>query len=321
MTQGSDSPAILLSSGPWAPEAWADAVRELEPKRPLHVWPDAPSDRSGIGYVLAWKSPQAVFDNLANLRLVFSLGAGVDHLSGLDLPDVPVVRIVDDDLTARMTEWVVLQVLMHHRRQLVYQRQQVARQWRALAQPRADEVRVGVMGLGVLGEASARAIAALGFDVAGWSRTPKDIDGIASYAGNDNLDAFLRRTDILVCLLPLTEATRGLLARPLFARLARDGALPGPVLINAGRGASQVENDVVAALRDGTLAGASLDVFAEEPLPPASPLWDAPNLIVSPHVSAPSSPAALTRRIVRQIAAYERNGTLPDGIVDRSAWY
>lgn len=312
-------PSILIASGPWAPEPWAAAVRELDPNRTIHIWPDMPHDRSGIGYVMAWKSPQAAFDGLDGLRFVFSLGAGVDHLAGLDLPDVPIVRIVDDDLTGRMTEWVVLQVLAHHRRQLAYLRLQAARTWKDLPQRPARDVRVGVMGMGVLGAASARALAPLGFDVAGWSRTARHIEGVATFAGGSQRDAFLARTDILVCLLPLTEATRGLLARPLFEKLARDR--DGPILINAGRGAIQVEDDIVAALRDGTLAGASLDVFAIEPLDPASPLWDAPNAIVTPHVSAPSSAAVLTARIVRQIAAYEADGTMPDDLIDRDAWY
>ena len=209
-------------------------------------------DPNAIRYVMAWHPPPEALAGLPNLAVIFSLGAGVEHiLSREALPDVPVVRIVSDDLTRRMTEWVTLQVLMHHRQQRRYDRLQRERRWHELRQPAASEVRVGIMGMGVLGKSAAEVLVKLGFQVAGWSRRPKTIAGVESFHGEAGLDAFLARTDILVVLLPLTPETRGLLSMPLFGKLARDGALGGPVLINAGRGGLQVEADIVRAHRGG----------------------------------------------------------------------
>ncbi|HZP21315.1 MAG TPA: glyoxylate/hydroxypyruvate reductase A [Bauldia sp.] len=315
--------AILLATGPWDPEPWIASIRTAAPDRPLHVWPALP-DRSAIRYALVWKPPAGLLGELPNLEAIFSLGAGVDHLVFQDLPDVPIVRVVSPDLTQRMTEWIVLQVLLHHRRQRAYDRQQAEHRWRELPQPVAQEVRVGVMGMGVLGTAAANALAALGFQVAGWSRRPREdtaSNAFARYAGQSGLSPFLARTDILVCLLPLTRDTRGILAMPLFRQLARDGAPGrGPILINAGRGGLQVEADIVAAIGEGTLGGASIDVFETEPLPADSPLWDLPNVVVSPHVSATSAPAAIAPEILRQIDRYEADGTLAN-LVSREMLY
>ena len=248
--------AILLSVGSWDPEPWAKAIRAGDPKRPLHIWPDL-SAPGAIGYALVWGSPEGVLQDLPSLKAIFSLGAGVDRLVSLpNLPPVPLVRVVNPDLTQRMSEWVTLQVLIHHRQQRTYDRQQAARIWKELDQPAAREVRVGIMGLGVLGRDSATALRRLGFQVAGWSRMPTDLPDIECFHGQAMLDRFLARTDVLVCLLPLTAQTRGILSSALFDKLARDGALGGPVLINAGRGALQNEDDILAALNNGTLVGA-----------------------------------------------------------------
>jgi glyoxylate/hydroxypyruvate reductase A len=219
-----------------------------------------------------------------------------------------------------MSEWVTLQVLLHHRRQREYDRLQAAHQWRELSQPPASAVRVGVMGLGVLGGDAAEILARLGFRVAGWSRRSKTLRGIETYSGHDSLDRFLARTDILVCLLPLTPETEGILSSALLARLARDGALGGPVLINAGRGGLQIEADIVAAISSGTLIGASLDVFAEEPLDPSSPLWTLPNVVVTPHVAAASDPPTLMVGIMEQIAGFEAGKPFRN-VIDRQAFY
>jgi glyoxylate/hydroxypyruvate reductase A len=311
---------ILIASGPWKAEPWAAPFRVHEPARPLMIWPDV-ADRAAVHYVLSWKSPREAFEGLPNLRAIFSLGAGVDHIADLDgLPDVPVVRIVDPDLTGRMTEWVVLQVLIHHRQQLRYLRQQAEHRWRELRQPDAGKVRVGIMGYGALGQAAARLLAALGFRVAAWSRTAKQGAPIETFHGDAGLAPFLGRTDILVALLPLTAATRGILNRPLFERLARDGALGGPVLINGGRGGLQVDRDLVAALGDGTLIGASLDVFEPEPLPPESPYWTLPNVVITPHAAASSEADVLAETIRGAIAAFEAGEPLRN-VVDRRQSY
>ncbi|MCX5480428.1 glyoxylate/hydroxypyruvate reductase A [Kaistia geumhonensis] len=311
-------PGILVACGHWDPEPWAAPFRAAG--RPVAIWPDV-GDPAAIRYVLAWGASSAVFADLPNLAAIFSLGAGVDHIVGkAELPDLPIVRVVDPDLTMRMTEWVVLQVLLHHRRQLAYLGQQQDRVWRELPQPPASAVRVGIMGLGELGQASAKVLASLGFEVAGWSRTPKTLPGISTFAGADTLPAFLARTDILVVLLPLTDATRGIIDAKLLAGLARDGALGGPVLINGGRGGLQVEADILAAIDAGTLIGASLDVFEQEPLPATSPLWSRRNIVITPHVAATSDADVLAAGIQRAIEDFEAGKPL-ENLVDVERGY
>lgn len=314
-------PAILVASGPWEPDPWAAPIRADEPDRPLFIWPDLP-DPAAIRYALVWKPPPGLLATLANLEVIFSLGAGVDHVVFQEgLPDVPIVRVVSPDLTQRMTEWVVLQVLMHHRRQRVYDRLQAERRWKELRQPPAADIRVGIMGMGILGRDSAEVLVRLGFQVAGWSRKPARLAAVESFSGSEGLDAFLARTDILVCLLPLTPETRGILSIPLFEKLARDGALGcGPIIINGGRGGLQIEADIVAALETGVLAGASLDVFEREPLDPASPLWKFPDVVITPHVAAASEAATIAPEIHRHILAYEAGQPLKN-VIDRETLY
>jgi glyoxylate/hydroxypyruvate reductase A len=311
--------SLLLAITGWEPEAWAERFRQEARGREIRLWPDI-GDPAAVRYAAVWKPPPGVLASLPNLQAVFNLGAGVDALmADSSLPDVPVLRIVDADLTQRMTEYVVLHVLLHHRRQRAYDAQQRESCWRPIRQPAASEVRVGVMGLGVLGRDAAEVLARLGFRVAGWSRTPKPMPAIETFSGAE-LDAFLARTDILVCLLPLTPETRGILNRDLFAKLARDGALNGPFLVNAGRGGLQVEADIVEALDAGVLQGATLDVFETEPLPASSPLWRHPRVTVTPHVAADSDPRRLVRNVVRQIERHEAG--LPfEHVVDRARGY
>ena len=319
MTEKTFLPGVLIASGNWAPEPWAIPFAS-EPHRPLAIWPDVP-DREAIHYVLAWRPPAEAFANLPNLKAVFSLGAGVDHVVGNEaLPDVPIVRVVDPDLTTRMTEWVTLQVLLHHRQHLAYARQQAAHQWRELRQPVANDVRVGIMGLGELGRDAAEVLARLGFQVAGWSRSAKDIPGIETFHGDEGLTAFLGRTDILVVLVPLTPETRGILNASVFDRLAKDGALGGAVLINGGRGGLQVADDILAALDDGRLVGASLDVFEPEPLPAESPFWSHPRVVLTPHVAASSEASVLADGIHQQILDFEAGKPLVN-LVDVARGY
>jgi glyoxylate/hydroxypyruvate reductase A len=215
---------------------------------------------------------------------------------------------------------VALQVLLHHRQFRRYDRQQRAKIWDDdEAQPIAREVRVGLLGLGVLGLDAASKLQALGFDVAGWSRTAKSVEGLSTYHGSQGLDALLARTDILVSLLPLTPDTRGLLGAELFAKLPRDGRV-GPALVNGGRGGSQVEADIVAALEAGVLKGASLDVFETEPLPADSPLWAREDVFISPHNAAISTPEAVADYVAEQILAFERGEPLRN-LVERGRGY
>jgi glyoxylate/hydroxypyruvate reductase A len=318
---------LLVVTQGWDPQEWEGHIRPLMPGRTI-LTTDRRSRFEGpaealkdVHYALVWKPKQELIDRLPNLRVIFSLGAGVDHVFALSrIPDVPLVRIVDPDLTARMTEYVVWQVLDHLRRGPIYRRQQRQHIWEEPANPRPQEVSVGLMGLGVMGESAAEALLRLGFAPRGWSRTSKTIAGVETFAGEEGLEPFLAGADILVCLLPLTPATRGILDLKLMRELRRGGPLGGPILINAGRGGLQVEADIVAALRDETLAGASLDVLEEEPLSPDSPLWDFDTVTITPHVAAVSSADALAAQIAGQIEAFERGEPLRN-LVQRERGY
>ena len=314
--------ALLLAIQGLDSKAWEAAFRALAPQRELRVWPDRIGTRADIRYACAWHAPAGLLASCPALAAIFSVGAGVDHLTAdPSLPDVPVVRMVDPDLTTRMTEYVTLHVLLHHRRQRIYDAQQRERVWRDLDdQPAAPEVAVGIMGLGELGRAAAGAMRHIGFDVAGWSRTEKALPGVATFHGAGGLDAFLRRTEILVCLLPSTADTRAILDLTLLRKLKRDGALAGAYLINAGRGALQVDADILAALAEGSLAGATLDVFPTEPLPPESAFWTHPRVVLTPHNAATVMPQALVRATLKQIARFEAGFPL-ENVVDRRRGY
>jgi glyoxylate/hydroxypyruvate reductase A len=312
---------ILLAISGWDAQSWRERLQALLPGWEI-VTPEAIGDRAAVDYALTWRHAAGAVADLPNLKAIFSLGAGVDHMFwDPQLPDVPIVRVVDMDLRDRMSEWVVLHTLIHHRQQRLYDWQQDQGIWdEDFEQPAAAEVRVGILGLGVLGADAAHKLAAIGFDVAGWSRTPRELDGIECFQGAEGLKAMLARTDIVVSLLPLTPDTRGILNMRLFARLARDGRLGGPILLNAGRGGLQIEADILAALDEGVLKAASLDVFEVEPLPKASPLWRHPRVTISPHSAALSTPNAVMRYIAGQIAAHERGEALRN-VVDRARQY
>jgi glyoxylate/hydroxypyruvate reductase A len=312
--------ALLLAITGWEPDAWLERFAALANGREVRLWPET-GDPADIDYACVWKQPAGLLATLPKLKAVFSLGAGVDHLlSDPTLPDVPIVRIVDPDLTGRMTGYVALHVLLHQRKMKLYETQRRERVWRDLYELPTGDVRVGIMGMGVLGTAAAKVLRQLGFQVAGFSRSPKTIGGIKIFSGEAGINAFLGQSDILVGLLPLTAETRGILRYDLFRRLARDGALGGPVLINAGRGGLQVEADILRALDDGTLIGASLDVFEHEPLPEASPFWDHPKVYTTPHNAASSDPKLLTKNVMNQIERFER-GLALQHVVDRKRGY
>jgi glyoxylate/hydroxypyruvate reductase A len=283
--------------------------------------PEEEIDPGEVAYAAVWKPAEGALAAFPNLRVVFNLGAGVDALvADLSLPKVPIVRVAIDDLTGRMTEYVVLHVLMHHRQQLYLWDCQHHKKWEPKFQWAAGAITVGIMGLGVLGLDAALALQRLGFCVAGWSASPKQVAGIECFSGEDGLEPFLQRTNILVCLLPLTDRTRHILNRKVFAKLDRTSPLGAPVLINAGRGGLQVETDILACLNDGTLGAATLDVFETEPLPQDSPLWTHPNVIVTPHNAADTDPVEISKFIARQIARFEVGEAL-ENVVDLARGY
>ena len=308
---------VLLSVTGYNPRRWHEL---LSATREVMLEPDGPNDPS-IDYAVVWKHRPGVLSSLPNLKVIFSIGAGVDHIfADSGVPDVPIVRVVADNLTQYMTEYVVWRVLDHQRQGVAYRSQQGRKVWFEPPQPAATELSVGIMGLGQLGRAAARALLALGFRVNGWTRTHRPMDGVVAFHGEDGLKPFLAATDILVVLLPYTPATEGIIDYELLAGLRRDNGLGGAFLVNAGRGRLQKEGDILRALDDGILKEASLDVFEHEPLPETSPLWGHPRVFVTPHAAATSDPAQLVPPMLDQMARFERGEPL-ENLVDRKAGY
>lgn len=295
---------LIALSGDAKP--WLEQFRSLLSDRPIVVLGE-PFDRRNVRYAVTWGPKPGNLSGLPVLEALFSIGAGVDHLMSYpDLPDVPIVRVIQDDLTYRMSEYVVMHCLMQLRDTRRYERQQKDRIWADnRQQPAAKEVRVGMMGFGVLGQDAALKLKMMGFTVVGWSRSPKKVEGFEVFCGQNELETFLARTDILISLLPLTPETQGILNKDLFRKLARDGRLGGPILINPGRGKLQAELDILACLDDGTLKAAVLDVFEAEPLVETSPFWSHPRVTITPHNAAMSELSATARYIVEQIRRHE----------------
>jgi glyoxylate/hydroxypyruvate reductase len=315
--------ALLIHGGTenWSPERWKRRFDEACADRQVWLLPDGTGDPDDVRYAAVWKPAPGELAAFANLRVIFNLGAGVDALmADQSLPKVPLVRVAVGDLTQRMTEYVALHVLMHHRQEPYLRASQREKRWQPRYQWPAGAVSVGIMGLGVLGSDAALALKRLGFGVAGWSNRPKAIPGIECFHGKGELDAFLRRTDILVCLLPLTAETRHILNGDLFAKLNRSSPMGAPVVINAGRGGLQNEVDVLACLDDGTLGGVSLDVYATEPLPPESPFWSHPKVVLTPHNAADTDPDQISRYVARQISRFEAGEKL-ENVVDPARGY
>lgn len=313
---------LLLGIGAWDPEPWRRQFQNVLPGWQV-VLPGETFDRRAVRYAAAWKQPEGTFADLPMLDAIFSLGAGVDHLfKDRRLPEgVPVVRVVDPNLTTRMSEYVVMHCLMALRRVRVYDGFQRQRKWIDLRdQPQASEIRVGLLGMGVLGQDAAAKLKTMGFQVSGWSRRPKAVEGIAMHDGADGLDTLVASSDILVAMMPLTADTAGILDARLFAKLPKAETIGGPVLINVGRGGLQNERDILAALDSGKLGAAVLDVFQTEPLPEDSPLWSHPNVTVTPHNSAISSPSAIAAYVAAQIYAHMSGRPLTN-IVDPAHGY
>ena len=299
------------------PQEWVPALRAEMPDLEVRVWPDL-GDPGEIAYALAWNPKPGLLASLPNLKAIFSLGAGVDGiLADTTLPaDVPLVRMVDDSLTRGMVEYVVLQVLDWHRQGAAYRGQQRKALWRPRRQKLARECRVGVMGLGELGRATAQGLAALDFDLAGWSRSARTLDGITCFHGSgQGFGHFLARSEILVCLLPLTGETTGILGGKTFSRLPK-----GAYLINAARGGHLNETDLLAALGSGQLAGAALDVFADEPLARGHPFWRDPRITITPHVASVTHARTAVKSVAAGIRRVEAGEPL-ENVVDVKRGY
>ena len=315
--------ALLVNGGTenWSSERWKRRFDAVCGDRRVWLSPHTDGDPGEIRYAAVWKPAPGELAAFPNLRVIFNLGAGVDALmADGSLPKVPLVRVAVGDLTARMTEYVVLHVLMHHRQELYLRASQREKRWAPKVQWPASAISVGIMGLGTLGSDAAEALRRFGFRVSGWSRSAKAIGGIECFHGDDQIDAFLRQTDILVCLLPLTPDTRHLLNRGLFAKLNRNSPMGAPVLINAGRGELQNEADILACLDDGTLGGASLDVYVTEPLPADSRFWTHPRVVLTPHNAADTDADEISKYVARQIEIFEAGGAL-ENVVDPARGY
>ena len=296
--------------------AWERAFATIDPGLELRAWPDV-GDPGSIDYALIWKPPPGELKRYANLKAIFSMGAGIDHLaSDPELPKtVPVVRMVEPGLTAGMTEYVVMSVIYHHRFMVDYDVKRRAGVWEELSQVSAQTRRVGMLGIGELGRDAAEKLKLFGFPLSGWSRTAKDLPGVTCHHGPAGLQAFLAETDILVCLLPLTPETRGILNAETLAALPK-----GAAVINVARGGHLIEDDLLAALGSGHISGATLDVFQEEPLPKGHPFWAHPRIVLTPHIASMTIPESAAQAVIDNIRRLEA-GEAMIGVVDWEQGY
>lgn len=308
--------ALLFQPIGYPHEIWTPHLRRLLPDLDIRTDED-PARSADITYCIAWKPKPGSLAALKNLKVVFSMGAGVDAIVADETypRHVPLSRVVDPTLGQAMTEYVVLNVLYWHRRMQDLRALQELKKWRQFAIPRATDVRVGIMGFGVLGQSAATALKALNYQLLGWSSSPKQMEGVTTFHGDGQREHFLSQTDILVCLLPLTPETSGILDARTFASLPR-----GACIINCARGGHLVEADILATLDAGHLRGASLDVFVTEPLPKASPLWDHPKVLVSPHSAAATDPESFMTHVATTIRRMDQ-GLPPENLVDFTRGY
>ena len=307
--------ALLYKSDPARGAEWKKILAEKAPDLSFRIWPEI-GDPAEIRYFVAWMPPDDLATQFPNLELLISVGAGVDHLDLSKLPpDLPVARMVESGIVDGMVEYVSMAVLGLHRDLIDYVAQQRDEVWKQIRVRPAATRRVGVLGLGMLGEASCRMLKNFGFQVAGWSRSRREIEGVTCFAGADELSAFLARTDILVCLLPLTDETRGMLDADLFAQLPK-----GAKLVNTGRGGHLDQDALLAALDSGQISAAVLDVTTPEPLTKGHPLWSHPRVLVTPHIASMTQPETAVEVVLENLRRHEAGEPLL-GLVDRKRGY
>ncbi|MEW6761252.1 MAG: glyoxylate/hydroxypyruvate reductase A [Pseudomonadota bacterium] len=307
---------ILLFRGDGVIEPWVREFAALMPQVETVAWKEGAA-LPPCDYAVVWSPTPALLDQLAHVRAIFLMGAGVDALLKLGdaLPPVPIVRLGDAGMGVQMAEYVAHAVLRYYRHFDDYEEQARHGVWDPLPLTPKEEFTVGIMGLGRLGLPVVEAMRLFGFPVRGWSRTPRDLPGVACFHGADGLDAFLRGTRVLVCMLPLTPETANLLDRHNLGKL-----LPNAYLINVSRGAILAEPDLMTLIRSGHIAGATLDVFRHEPLPAPHPFWNEPRIAITPHISALTMRHDAVRQIADKIAKLE-SGQPVDDIVDRDLGY
>jgi len=297
-------------------DVWRDALAAADPNLKILDWPYK-GDPSAVEHALVWDPPEGELARYRRLKLVISIGAGVDHiLNDPELPaDLPILRMVEPGLTTGMAEYVVWAVLSHHRFMLDYAQMRKEKIWDLVAQVPPGKRRVGIMGLGVLGRVAIDRLKPFGFRLRGWSRSPKDIPGVTCFHGPASLKEFLSETEILVCLLPLTEETRHILNAETFAALPR-----GAAVVNAGRGGLLKEKDLLAALGEGQVKEATLDVFETEPPGPRSAMWRHPRIQMTPHIASMIVFETAAQQVVEAIRRFSAGEQL-DGLVDRAKGY
>jgi len=290
--------AILLSTKAHTMQDWKAALLAVDPSLDIRMFPDA-GEPAEIEAAVVWTAHDMMeLRRYPNLKLIVSMGAGVDHLLRPPgpPPGIPVARLKDVLLTSAMAEWVLLNVLRFHRQDPEYRALQQRKEWLELSAPSTAERRIGILGIGELGSASARVLGSLGFPVMGWSRSAKTLPGVQTFHGADGLMAMAAQSDILICLLPLTPQTRGVLNAKLFSALPR-----GAYVINGARGGHMVAEDMLAALDSGHIAGAALDVFEPEPLPAESPFWSHAKVFLTPHAASITIPSSVAPQVVENI--------------------
>jgi glyoxylate/hydroxypyruvate reductase A len=296
-------------------QEWARFFAARAPDLPFRLWPDV-GDPAQVRYLAAWMPPDNIAATFPNLELVFSVGAGVDQFDVSRLPPhVPLIRMLEPGIAESMVEYVTMAVLALHRDLVHFIAQQREQTWREIQITQAAKRRVGIMGLGLLGQAVLERLKAFGFPLAGWNRSPRTIKDVSCYAGGQALSEFLARTDILICLLPLTSETRGILNTRLFEALPRGGQL-----VNVGRGGHLVEADLIEALDHGVLSAAVLDVAEHEPLPAGHPFWSHPRILLTPHIASMTTPEAAVEFVLETIARHRRGEAMP-GHVDLDRGY
>jgi glyoxylate/hydroxypyruvate reductase A len=295
---------------------WADALEAIDPNLDIDIWPNI-DDHQKVQFAVCWNQPKHVLDQFPNLKAVSSLGAGVDHLINDEaLPkSVAICRVVATSLVQQMKEYILGAVINSQRNFVKYLRQQDAGKWQPHNHPLAKDLQIGVMGLGKLGRPVAHQLVQLGYNVSGWSRSPKELSDITTFAGKDQLSSFLNGIQILICLLPLTEETKDILDLNLFKQLDNNAWI-----INVARGAHLVEEDLIYALDTNILQGAWLDVFREEPLPDKHAFWNRENIIITPHVASITKPTEVADQIVDN---YKRvlSGMAPNNLIDPQKGY
>lgn len=296
---------------------WLVAFHNYSPELKIAVYPDDDFDPDNIEIVLIWKHPYGLLNKFKNLKAIQVMAAGVDHALGdKELPNVPIARIVDPDMAKDLAQYAAAYALKIIKRVDHWQKMQEQHQWAKQPPFNFSQLTIGVMGLGAMGQAAATMLANLDLQVIGWSRSSKRIKNVECYAGNNELGLFLSRTDILICMLPLTEATRNILNLQLFKQLK-----PKAYIMNLGRGGHLIEEDLLFALENGILSGAILDVFRVEPLPADHPFWSHPLITVTPHIASMSNPDTAIAQVVTNIRNVMTKQQALINVVDRRLGY